>query len=154
MYRDRQRTKAMTKGYFGIGIYHVKREVNVGTLWRSAFIFGAHFIFTIGQRYHKQSSDTPVSWRHIPLWHFATLDQLYESAPYNCELIAIERTPASKDIIGFQHPDRAIYLLGPEDGSLPDTVPARHVIQIPGPYCLNVATAGAIVMYDRLIKAR
>ena len=35
-------------GYFGIGVYRLKTEANHGTLWRSAFQFGADFIFTIG----------------------------------------------------------------------------------------------------------
>lgn len=40
--------------YFGIGIYHVKNEENIGTLWRSANISGADFIFTIDRRYNGQ----------------------------------------------------------------------------------------------------
>ena len=35
-------------GFFGIGVYRLKTEANHGTLWRSAFQFGADFIFTIG----------------------------------------------------------------------------------------------------------
>lgn len=41
----------MKRGYFGIGIYHTKNVLNVGTLWRSAHNFGASFIFTVGMRY-------------------------------------------------------------------------------------------------------
>lgn len=46
------------RGYFGIGIYNPKTETNMGTLWRSAYNFGADFIFTIGMRYKKMGSDT------------------------------------------------------------------------------------------------
>lgn len=35
------------RGYFGIGIYNGKNTANIGTLWRSAAILGANFIFTI-----------------------------------------------------------------------------------------------------------
>lgn len=38
----------MKRGYFGIGVYHSKNADNIGTLWRSAAIFGADFIFTNG----------------------------------------------------------------------------------------------------------
>ena len=38
------------KGYFGIGIINPKSKTNVGSLWRSANILGASFIFTIGKR--------------------------------------------------------------------------------------------------------
>jgi tRNA (guanosine-2'-O-)-methyltransferase len=43
------------RGYYGIGIENVKTAENVGTLWRSAYILGASFIFTIGKRYKKQA---------------------------------------------------------------------------------------------------
>jgi len=46
------------RGFFGIGIQNIKTESNIGTLWRSANILGADFIYTIGKRYKKQSSDT------------------------------------------------------------------------------------------------
>ena len=34
--------------YFEIGVYHPKKEVNIGTLWRTAYQLGASVIFTIG----------------------------------------------------------------------------------------------------------
>ncbi len=37
-------------GYFGIGIIHGKNSENLGTLWRSASILGASFIFTIDHK--------------------------------------------------------------------------------------------------------
>ena len=40
-------------GYCGIGIENGKAEVNLGTLWRSAHIFGAVFLFTVGRRYRQ-----------------------------------------------------------------------------------------------------
>lgn len=47
----------MKRGYFGIGVFHGKNEQNIGTLWRSANIMGADFIFTIGKRYSRQCTD-------------------------------------------------------------------------------------------------
>ena len=38
----------MTRGYFGIGIEFSNNPLNLGTLWRSARIYGAAFIFTVG----------------------------------------------------------------------------------------------------------
>ena len=38
------------RGYFGIGIYGPKMTKNIGTLWRTADIFGADFMFTIGMQ--------------------------------------------------------------------------------------------------------
>lgn len=141
------------RGYCGIGIYGTKSAVNVGTLWRSAGMMGAAFIFTVGRRYPKQASDTNKTWRHIPLWHFDSLDDL--RVPHDCPLIGVEQTPKSRPLPGYRHPERAIYLLGAEDSGLPAKVLARchQVVAIPSERCLNVATAGSIVLYDRVAKS-
>lgn len=43
-------------------------------------------------------------------------------------------------------------MLGPERGALTPELAARcqHLVRIPSAFSLNVATAGAIIMYDRL----
>ena len=47
------------RGYFAIGVYHPKNHLNIGTLWRTANILKAAFIFTVGARYKRfQCSDT------------------------------------------------------------------------------------------------
>ncbi|WP_338155299.1 TrmH family RNA methyltransferase [Vibrio metschnikovii] len=49
---------------------------------------------------------------------------------------------------------QAIYLFGPEDGSLPQEVidKAHHVVYIPTHGCMNLAATVNVVMYDRLTK--
>ena len=144
----------MTRGYFGIGIEHTKTETNVGTLWRSANIMGAQFIFTIGMRYRKQASDTTKAWRHIPLFHFLTFESFYENMPFDCRLVGIEIDAAAQHLYGYVHHERCIYLLGAEDHGLTNRALSRchDLVVIPGDRCLNVAVAGSIVMYDRAAK--
>jgi len=146
----------MTRGYFGIGIYHTKNGTNVGTLWRSAANMGAAFIFTVGRRYKQQSSDTVKAFKHIPLYHFADMDDLREHIPHDCMLVGVEQHPDSSSLPDFPHPERAIYLLGAEDNGLsPDAVRYCHrLVEIPSDRCMNVAVAGSIVMYDRASKTR
>lgn len=142
------------RGYFGIGIYHGKTEENIGTLWRSASILGADFIFTIGRRYKHQSSDTMKTPRHIPLYNYASYDDFFAHVPYNCPVVAVELADNSIPLENYVHPERCIYLLGAEDHGLPDGIlnRCRETVQLIGDYCMNVATAGSIVMYDRAIK--
>ena len=142
------------RGYYGIGIFHPKTEVNVGTLWRSAFSLDALFIFTIGKRYEKQSSDTTATWRHIPLYHYTSFEEFNNYRPYDCKLIGVEISEKSIPIKNFIHPQRCIYLLGAEDHGLPNYVleKCQYVIEIPSRFCLNVSTAGSIVMFDRINK--
>lgn len=142
------------RGFFGIGIQNTKTEMNVGTLWRSASILGASFIFTIGKRYKRQASDTMESWKHIPLYHYITLEDFYKSLPYDCQLIGVELDNKSVPVSHFKHPERCVYLLGAEDNGLTkEAINKCHkLIQLPGNYCMNVAVAGSIVMYDRINK--
>ena len=144
------------RGYYGIGVYKGKNKINIGTLWRSAYSFGASFIFTIGKRYEKQASDTIKAIRHIPLWHFTDWKDFNDHSPYDCQIICIEITPNAKNLRNFVHPERAIYLLGAEDNGIPENILHRKeklIIETPREFCLNVATAGSIVMYDRYIKS-
>lgn len=149
-----RRSDRVARGYFGIGIERSKTEANVGTLWRSAFALGATFIFTIGRRYPRQSSDTTASWRHIPLLEYADVGDFRQHVPYDCQLIGVELHADAKPLETFKHPQRAVYLLGPEDGSLSATAieACQAIVQIDSAYCLNVAAAGTVVMYDRNAK--
>ncbi len=143
------------RGYVGIGIEHPKTGVNVGTLWRSANVFGAAFIFTVGRRYQHQGSDTLKSPRHVPLLHFGSIDDLVDHLPHGCPLVAIEQAPGSELLPSFAHPERAAYLLGAEDHGLTDRALRRshYLVEIPTVRCLNVAVAGSIVLYDRVSRS-
>ena len=143
------------RGYFGIGVLNIKYALNLGTLWRSAYIFNADFIFTINKRYKKQASDTLRSYRHVPLFHFKDFDDFRDHIPYDCYPILIEQAKKAKSLHEFKHPQRAVYVLGAEDNGIPEKYfKGLSVVQIKAEkdYCLNVASAGSIVMYDRYIK--
>lgn len=64
--------KMKQHGYFGIGCIVMKTADNYGTLFRTAQIMGADFIFLIGCRFKKQASDTMKSWKHLPLFEYDT----------------------------------------------------------------------------------
>lgn len=142
------------RGYYGIGVYHPKKEVNIGTLWRSAYSFGAAFLFTIGRRYEHQSSNTTRSERHLPLHHYGTFEDFLEHRPHGARLIGVEQAEGASDIDGFCHPSQALYLLGAEDHGLPPEILERCniVLSIDTERSLNVAVAGSIVMYSRRLS--
>lgn len=152
----RQRVAREGRGFHGIGIWSPKTWENVGSLWRSAYSFGSAFIYTVGSRYQRQSSDTPDTARHVPLLRFADLDDLIGHLPHGCQLIAAELTSEAVSLESYAHPERACYLLGSEDHGLPPAVMARAhvVVRVPSarPPSLNVAVAGSLVLYDRWVK--
>jgi tRNA G18 (ribose-2'-O)-methylase SpoU len=142
------------RGFFGIGIENTKTEMNIGTLWRTAHIMGASFIFTIGKRYKKQATDTMKSWRTIPLYNYPDFESFYQTLPYDCQLVGVELDEKSIPVASFEHPQRCVYLLGAEDHGLTNTAlnKCHKLVQLPGDYCMNVAVAGSIILFDRIQK--
>ena len=153
--RKGQSRHLAARGYFGVVAWHNKTAVNLGTLWRSASVFGAAFIGTIGRRYQRQSSDTMLTPRHTPLFHWDDEADFWRHVPDGCQPVAVEIAEGARDLTTFRHPQSAVYVLGPEDGSLPTEIMGRCscVARIPGNFCLNLAVAGSIVLYDRIAKA-
>lgn len=146
----------MTRGYFGVAIWHPKHETNVGGLWRAATLYDAAFVCTVGARYRHQASDTPHTPRHTPLYHYADIDDLIRHLPNGCPLVGVELDPRATSLTEFRHPGRAMYLLGAEDHGLSPAVADRchYLVQIPTvrEFSHNVATAGALVLHDRHVK--
>jgi len=140
--------------FFGIGIYQPKTEHNIGTLWRSAFILGAQFIFIVDGKYTPQTSDTTKAYSKIPFYKYDSFDHFYDSLPYSTQLVGVEMSENSTAISTFAHPPRAAYLLGAENNGMPEKILKRchHLIQLPGDSSLNVGVCGSIVIYDRLLK--
>lgn len=141
------------RGYFGVVAYSPRHDTNIGTLWRSASTYDAAFIATIGARYIRQPGDTPKTPLHTPLWSFDTFDDFIGSMPTECKLIAVELATNSIPLPDFDHPERAVYLLGAEDTGIPAGIldQCDDVVQIPTParWSLNVAVAGSITLASR-----
>lgn len=142
----------LPKGYFAIGAERMSKSLNLGNLMRSAHAFGASFTFTVGATYRalEAHADTSKSQLHIPHYNWDELSEL--ALPNGCKLVGIELIDTAIDLPSFKHPLRAAYVLGPEMGSLSEPLLARcdYVVKIPTSFCVNVAMAGAIVMYDRV----
>ena len=144
----------MNRGFFEIGIHRVKTKTNVGTLWRSAYQLGAAGIFTIGKRFSSQASDTCKTSRHIPLREFISFQEFQLAKPKSSVLVGVEF--GGKPLSKFTHPQQAIYILGAEDSGLPEhilkqcnTIVSIETVRIES---YNVAVAGSIVMYQRLLQ--
>ena len=144
------------RGYFAIGVEGISKPMNLGNLLRSAHAFGASFFFTIAPAFDAREvkvSDTSDAARHLPLYNYDTLDEFM--LPRGCSLVGVELDEDAVDLPSFRHPQAAAYVLGPERGALSPELTARcqHLVRIPAKFCVNVGTAGAIVMYDRMISA-
>ena len=144
-----------TRGYVGIGVEGVSKSANVGALLRTAHAFGAAFCFTLGAGFDARTArraDTSDTALHVPLYRFDTLADLV--LPQRCALVGIELLDDADALPSFRHPLNAAYVLGPERAGLSPGLIARcdHVVRIPTKFSLNLAVAGALVLYDRLLQ--
>jgi tRNA G18 (ribose-2'-O)-methylase SpoU len=142
------------RGYFGIGAEGISKSANVGALLRTAHAFGAAFCFTIGAGFDAREgrrADTADTPAHVPLWRFPDAGF---TLPQGCVLVGVELLEDAVDLPSFRHPLNAAYVLGPERASLSPALlgRCRHVIRIPTRFALNLAVAGALVLYDRLLQ--
>lgn len=148
-------TKLHNRGFFGIGIWHPQHDCNVGGLYRSATAFGASFLFTVGRKYKYQPTDTCNSTKHTPYYNYLTGEDLVKSLPSGCRLVCVEITDDARDLTTFCHPENTAYLLGNETmGIPPKFMDGKIVVKIPTLVCLNVASAGTTVIYDRISKMK
>lgn len=143
------------RGYFGMGAEAISKPMNLGALLRSAHAFGARFFFSIDPAFHAREvrlSDTSDAARHLPLYTYDKVGDLM--LPRGCRLVGVELTEDAVELPSFRHPAAAAYVLGPERGSLSPALRDRcaFMVKIPTRFCVNVGTAGAIVMYDRMIS--
>lgn len=143
------------RGFFGIGVEGVSKIMNVGNLFRSAHAFGAGFVFTVAADYSRPKdlhADTSDAAGSVPFYAFPDVASMV--LPERCKLVGIELLDDAVDLPSFHHPATAAYVLGRERGSLSPEMQARcdFVIKIPARFCINLATAGSIVMYDRMLS--
>lgn len=144
------------RGYFGIGCYGMKCEDNYGTLFRTAQVLEADFIFLINTKFKRQATDTMKSWKHLPLYEYENFDEFKKHLPFNCNLIGIELDEKAILLNEFFHPERACYLLGAEDHGIPKEIlkECDTIIKLFGKRSLNVSVAGSIVLHDRITKKK
>jgi tRNA G18 (ribose-2'-O)-methylase SpoU len=146
---------ARTRGYFGIGVEGVSKSANVGALLRTAHAFGAGFCFTVGAGFDARAgraADTSDAPGQVPLWRFES--EAAMALPEGCVLVGVELLEDAAELPSFRHPLNAAYVLGPERSGLSAAMlgRCRHVVRIPTRFSLNLAVAGALVLYDRLLQ--
>jgi len=143
-------------GYFGIGIVKPKHDANVGTLWRSAWQLGAGFIFTVATRFKYEASDTTQAHKQLPLFKYDEWGDFAQNSPHGAVWVAIEM--GGTPLQDFVHPPRAVYVLGSEDNGLNRPIVEACQCHVALPKwagrssSYNVAMAGTLVMYDRMVK--
>ena len=142
------------RGYSAIGLCRPKTPANLGSVLRAAHCFRAALVVSSGQRFPATvGTNTPQAHRHIP---YLQVDDLMDAVPYDCIPVVVELEPGATPIQEFKHPERAFYILGPEDGSVPKEISSRcplHVY-VPTRGCMNLAATANVILFDRMMKRK
>lgn len=147
--------KPKIRGYFGLGVEGVSKPMNFGALLRTAHAFHASFAFAIDSAFDAREArlaDTSHAVSNLPVQLYDRVEDL--DLPLECKLVGIEITPDAIDLPSFTHPPAAAYVLGAERDSLSPDLQEKcdFIVRIPTKFCINLAVAGAIVLYDRMIS--
>jgi tRNA G18 (ribose-2'-O)-methylase SpoU len=143
------------RGYAALGVEEVSKARNAGAVIRTAHAFDAAFAFLVGGKTGRREinqSDTSNAAEQIPLYQFEGPRDL--ALPSGCQLVGIEITEDAYDLPSFRHPRRAAYILGSERAGLSADMLdlCDHTVKIPTRFSLNLAVAGALVLYDRMLS--
>lgn len=139
------------RGYSAIGLISPRREVNIGGVMRAAFCYEAALVLIEKGCRYTSIQDTPKAWKHMPV---VETEDLFKSWPVDCVPVAVDLVEGAVDLRTFNHPDRACYVFGPENGTLGERVLSKcvHRVMIPTRVCMNLAATVNVVLYDRLLK--
>lgn len=139
------------RGYAAIGLHMPKDPTNVGSVLRAAGCYEVSMVAITGQRYFRSKTDTQKAWKHIPTIH---TDDLTSIIPLGCVPVAVEFIQSARPLPTYNHPERAFYIFGPEDGSVPTDLISRcrDVVYVPTEFCMNLAATVNVLLYDRMVK--
>ena len=139
-----------------VGLSNPKSPSNVGSVMRAAGCYGVSAVRYTGKRFAraaKYHTDTKSVSAKIPL---VQVESLFEGLPSGTRIVCVELVEGAVALPEFKHPESAVYLFGPEDGSIDQTLVdvADAVVYIPTIGCMNLAATVNVVLYDRLAKKR
>ena len=148
-------SKHMKETKVSIGLINPKNPSNVGAVMRAAGCFGVDAVFYTGGRFPRAAkfqTDTKDVSQTIPL---TGVECLLENVDEGTAIVCIELVEGATPLTEYQHPDNALYVFGPEDGTISQDVVDRAdaVVYVPTTGCLNLAATVNVVLYDRLAKS-
>lgn len=143
-----------------VALVNPKYPHNVGSIMRAASCFGVRQVWFSGNRvsltpekgkYRLPREERMKGYKDVELKQF---DYFFDEFTSDVVPVAIEVRPGAESLVDFEHPEKALYVFGPEDGGL-EQVQARHChrfVVIPSRHCTNLSAAVYIVLYDRMMK--
>lgn len=143
-----------------IGLVNPKFPHNVGKAVRAASCFGIKQVWFSGDRvslkpqgkkYRLPREERMRGYKEVELRH---CDTFFDRFDKDVVPVAVELRPQAENLMLFEHPEKPLYVFGPEDGGL-SRVQLSHChrfVVIPTRHCTNLGAAIYLVLYDRMLK--
>jgi len=146
----------MKNSHVIVGLTNPKSPTNVGAVMRAAGCYQVDAVIYTGNRYDRAkqfNTDTQNAHETIPL---TRVDDLLTCANEEMKIVCVELIEGATPLPDYQHPDNALYIFGPEDGSVRQQIVNKvdEVVYIPTIGCLNLAQTVNVLLYDRLAKSK
>lgn len=142
-------------------LYNPKYPHNVGGAVRACSNFGAKAVVFTGNRVSLEPNKEKGYRlpREERMKDYQDIVLVNDNYPFNrfgegIVPVAVEKRENAESLTYFQHPRNAVYVFGPEDGSIPQVM-LRHCqrfLVIVSKHCLNLSAAVNVVLADRITK--
>jgi tRNA(Leu) C34 or U34 (ribose-2'-O)-methylase TrmL len=139
-----------------VGLTDPKSPSNVGAVMRAAGCYQVDEVRYTGARYARAAkfhTDTKDASKKIPL---NAVECLANNLTPEQKIVCVDLVEGAVPLPDFQHPENALYIFGPEDGTITQDVIniADAVVYVPTIGCMNLAASVNVLLYDRLAKSK
>ena len=149
----------MKRNQVSIGLINPKDTQNVGSVLRAIGCYQANDVYFTGSRYEhvlKHNTDTHnVALNSLISKVDSMVEARDEHMPEGTKIVCVELVEGAIPLPEYKHPENALYVFGPEDGNLKQSIvnAADEVVYIPTVGCMNLAATVNVLLYDRLAKS-
>jgi len=139
-----------------VALINPKYPHNLAATIRACSCFGVEWLVYTGNRMKLEEltrlprEERMKGYRDV---NWMQTDKPFDMHPYLTP-VSVELQPGAVSLASFEHPENALYVFGPEDGSVRSVHKrhCHHFVSIPAHHCLNLSAAINVVLYDRHAK--